>query len=66
MIERLADLVVADLIHELEALQGLADGDADVLLRQWTWPEAVVKVEQALIALDSQEGSHILIVGQGG
>ena len=27
-----ADLLVADLIHELEALQGLLDADANVLL----------------------------------
>lgn len=43
-----ACLVVADLVHQLEALQRLLDGDAHVLLRQRAWPEAVVEVEQAL------------------
>lgn len=61
-----ADLFVADFIHELEALQRLLDTDADVLLRQGAWPEAVVKVEQALVGLDTQEGCHIFVVGQSG
>ena len=61
-----AHLIVADLIHELEALEGLADSDANVLLGQWNRPEAVVEVEQTLIALDSQEGGNILIIWQSG
>ena len=59
-----ADLLVADFIHELEALQRLLDTDADVLLRQGARPEAVVKVEQALVGLDTQKGCHIFVVGQ--
>lgn len=62
---RRADLLVADLIHELEALQGLLDADTNVLLGQGAGPEAVVKVEQPLVWLHTQEGCHILIVGQG-
>ena len=59
-------LLVADLIHELEALQGLLDGDAHVLLRQGDGPVGGVKVEQAHFLLHPQEGGHVLIVGQGG
>ncbi len=59
------DLLVADFIHELEALQGLLDTDTDILLGQGTGPEAVVKVKEALVWLDTQECCHVLIVGQG-
>ncbi len=64
VIRMAADLVVADLIHELEALQRLAHCDANVLLGQRTWPEAVVEVEETLVPLDTEEGSHILVIWQ--
>ena len=59
-------LVVADLVHELEALEGLPHSDTDVLLSQGNRPEAVVKIEQALVPFHTQEGCHVLIVGQRG
>ena len=59
-------LGIADLVHELETLQRLFDGHAYVLLSQWARPEAVVKVEEALVVLDPQEGCHVIIVWQGG
>ena len=58
-------LFVADLIHQLETLQGLLDADSNVLLCQGAGPEAVVKVEKALVRLHTQKGCHILIVGEG-
>ena len=60
------DLFVADLVHELEALQGLLDADANVLLRQGAGPEAVVEVKEALVRLHTQEGRHILVIGKRG
>ncbi|KAA6417717.1 MAG: hypothetical protein FRX49_12303 [Trebouxia sp. A1-2] len=42
----------------------LLDADTDVLLGQGAGPEAVVKVEQPLVWLHTQEGCHILVVGQ--
>ena len=59
-------LLVADLVHELEALQRLLDGDADVLLRKGAGAEGVVKVEEADVGLDAQEGADVLVVGQRG
>ena len=59
-------LFVANLVHELEALQRLLDANANVLLRQGAGPEAVVKVEEALVRLHTQEGCHILVVGKSG
>jgi hypothetical protein len=60
-----SNLLVADLIHELEALQRLLDGDADVLLRERARPEGIVKVEEAGVGLHSQEAGHVLKVGKG-
>ena len=59
-----SDLGIADLVHELEPLQRLLDGHADVLLSQGAGPEAVVEVEEAHIVLHPQKGGHIIIVGQ--
>ena len=44
-------LVVANLVHELEALERLLDVDAHVLLSQGARTEAVVKVEQTAVLL---------------
>ena len=63
---RKTDLLIADLIHDLETLQGLLHIDTDVLLSQRAGPEAVVEVEQAFVVLDPQESSDIVKVGQGG
>ena len=59
-------LLVADLVHELEALDRLLLGDADVLLLQGHRPVRVVEVEQSLLGVDLEESSHVLVVGQGG
>ena len=64
--ERSVHLVVADLVHELEALQRLLDVDADVLLGQRAGPVGGVKVEEAHVRLHTQEGGHILVVWQRG
>ena len=60
------DLLVADLVHELKALQRLLDADTNVLLCQGAGPEAVVEVEQPLVWLHTQESCHILVVGKSG
>eukprot|EP00959_Pyramimonas_sp_CCMP1952_P223301 4668183-Pyramimonas_sp.AAC.1 len=62
----LHDLVVADLVHELEALERLLDVDADVLLRQRARAERVVKHKQPLRGVHAHEGGHVLKVGQRG
>ena len=51
-------LLVADLIHELEALQRLLHIDANVLLVQRAGAVAVVKVEQTLV-LVHPEGREV-------
>ena len=63
---RVQQLGVAYLIHDLEALQGLAHRDADVLLRERARAVRVVKVEEAGVGADAQEGGDVLVVGQGG
>ena len=62
----LQDLLVADLVHELEALKRLLDGDADVLLRERAGAERVVEHEEPLGGVDAHERSHVVVVGQGG
>lgn len=59
-------LLVADLVHELEALDGLLFGHADVLLLQRHGAIGVVEVEEPLLGVHVQERGHVLIVGQGG
>lgn len=59
------DLLVADLVHELEALQGFLHVDADVLLIQRAGTVAIVKVEQTLVLVHPgfQWGSLIVRFG---
>ena len=59
-------LLVHELVHDLEALDGLLLGDADVLLLERHGPVRVVEVEEAAREVDAQEQRHVLVVGQGG
>ena len=59
-------LLVNDLVHNLEPLNGLLFRDADVLLLERHGTEAVVEVEESLVVLDAQEGGNVLVVGQSG
>ena len=58
------DLFVANLVHELEALQGFLDVDANVLLVQRAGAVAVVKVEQTLVLVHPEFVWGILIERQ--
>ena len=57
-------LLVADVVHQLEPLQGLLHGDADELLLQRTRTETVVEDEQPLRRVHTEEGGDVLEVGQ--
>ena len=57
-------LLVADLVHQLEPLERLLLGDADVLLLQRHGPEAVVEEEHARGRLDAEQLRHVREVGQ--
>jgi hypothetical protein len=63
---RVEHFLVADLVHELEALQCLLDGDADVLLGERTRAERVVEHEEALGGVHAHERRHVVVVGQRG
>ena len=62
----LQHLLVDNLVHDLEPLDGLLLCDTDKLLLQGHGPETVVKEEETLGGLHPQEGSNILVVGQCG
>ena len=57
-------LLVADLVHQLEPLERLLLGDADVLLLQRHGPEAVVEEEHARGRVDAEQLRHVRKVGQ--
>mmetsp|Transcript_62196 Transcript_62196/g.148188 ORF Transcript_62196/g.148188 Transcript_62196/m.148188 type:complete len:1090 (-) Transcript_62196:715-3984(-) len=58
------NLIVADLVHELEALERLLLRDPDVLLLQRARPVRVIEVKEALLLVDAQHRRHVLVVGQ--
>ena len=60
------DFVIDDFVHELQALDGLLLGNADVLLLQRYWAETVVKIEETLAWIYAEECRDILVIGQGG
>ena len=60
------DLVVADLVHELEALQGLLDRHTDERLRERAGPVRRVEEEKALALVHAQQRGDILVVWQRG
>mmetsp|Transcript_8053 Transcript_8053/g.30236 ORF Transcript_8053/g.30236 Transcript_8053/m.30236 type:complete len:1031 (+) Transcript_8053:3808-6900(+) len=59
-------LLEANLVHELEALQRLLLGDADVLLLQRNGTEAVVEEEQAGALVRTEEGGDVPVVWKRG
>mmetsp|Transcript_113777 Transcript_113777/g.326944 ORF Transcript_113777/g.326944 Transcript_113777/m.326944 type:complete len:647 (+) Transcript_113777:4106-6046(+) len=62
----LHELLVADLVHCVEALDRLLVRDADVCLLQGAWAVLVAEVEQALLRVHAEENGDILVVRQGG
>lgn len=60
----LHDLLVDDVIHHLEALNGLLLGDTDICVFQWHGTVAVVEEEQPFGWVDTQERSYIFVIGQ--
>ena len=66
MLARILDhLFVADLVHDLESLEGFLDFNADVKLGQGHGTVRIVKVEQ-IGPLHPQKAGHVSVVGQGG
>mmetsp|Transcript_9219 Transcript_9219/g.31869 ORF Transcript_9219/g.31869 Transcript_9219/m.31869 type:complete len:371 (+) Transcript_9219:5572-6684(+) len=59
-------LVIAQLIHQLQALQRLLQCDAQEVLLQRAGPEGVVKDEETLVKVHAEEHGHVLVVRQGG
>mmetsp|Transcript_8552 Transcript_8552/g.20310 ORF Transcript_8552/g.20310 Transcript_8552/m.20310 type:complete len:405 (+) Transcript_8552:1211-2425(+) len=62
----LHQLLVANFVHGVEALDGLLVCDTNVSLLQWDRPVVVSKVVQALLRIDAQKDCYILVVGQRG
>mmetsp|Transcript_97903 Transcript_97903/g.274102 ORF Transcript_97903/g.274102 Transcript_97903/m.274102 type:complete len:343 (+) Transcript_97903:4089-5117(+) len=60
------ELLVADLVHGVEALDGLLVRDADVGLLQRAGPVLVAKIEEPPLGVDAQEDGHVLVVRQRG
>mmetsp|Transcript_19882 Transcript_19882/g.59474 ORF Transcript_19882/g.59474 Transcript_19882/m.59474 type:complete len:1131 (-) Transcript_19882:1421-4813(-) len=60
------ELLVADLVHGVEALDRLFVGDTDVRLLQWHRPVLVPEVEQALLWVHSQKDGHVLVIRERG
>mmetsp|Transcript_96000 Transcript_96000/g.248261 ORF Transcript_96000/g.248261 Transcript_96000/m.248261 type:complete len:215 (-) Transcript_96000:1286-1930(-) len=60
----LHELLVADLVHGVEALDRLLVCDTNVRLLERHRAELVTEVVQALLRVDAQEDGHILVVGQ--
>lgn len=57
---------VHNLIHDLESFDSLLLGDSNELLLQGHGAKTVVKKVEPLSGVDTEEGSHILVVGEGG
>mmetsp|Transcript_57678 Transcript_57678/g.103595 ORF Transcript_57678/g.103595 Transcript_57678/m.103595 type:complete len:297 (+) Transcript_57678:4096-4986(+) len=62
----LHQLLIAHLVHGVEALDGLLVRNADVRLLEWHWAVLVAKVEEALLRIHPEEDGDILVVGQRG
>lgn len=62
----LHNLFIDDFIHDLEPLDRLLLRDSNELLLQWHGTEAVVKEEESLRGLYTQECGYIFVVRQGG
>lgn len=61
----LNDFLIYNFIHYLKPFNWLLLHDSDVLLFQRNRSERIVKIEQALVQIDSQEFSNVSVVGQG-
>ena len=60
------DFGVADIVNDLELLDGLLVGDTNEFLLQRTWSESAVKVEEALVWVYTQEAGYVAVVGKSG
>mmetsp|Transcript_117329 Transcript_117329/g.373813 ORF Transcript_117329/g.373813 Transcript_117329/m.373813 type:complete len:463 (+) Transcript_117329:4361-5749(+) len=60
------ELLVADLVHGVEALDGLLVGDTDVGLLERHGPVLAAEVKQALVGLHAQEDGDVLVIRQRG
>lgn len=58
--------LIDNIIHDLESLHSLLLSDSNKLLLQWYRTETVVKEEETLSGVNSQESGDIIKVGQRG
>ena len=61
----LNDLVVTDIVHSLQLLNGFSVSDTNEFLSQRARSVRAVEMEETLVRVNSQEACDIFVVGEG-